>query len=125
MCQRGQRIGLLTVIIAAVLASPAGAAGTVPVPLAAQGPIGIFATPEQNQGTEPWSGAVTAVLPDPVHANVALIATANGGIWRTTDLGDATPQWSPESDHAPSLSIASLSFDPTVGAGDRVAIAGV
>ncbi len=125
MSQRGKRIGLLAVFMTAVLASPAGAAGTVPVPFAAQGPIGIFATPAENQGTEPWSGAVTAVLPDPVHANVALIATANGGIWRTTDLGAVTPQWSPESDHAPSLSIASLSFDPTVGAGDRVAIAGV
>ena len=125
MAQRGHRIGLLTVIMTAVLASPAGAAGTVPLPLIEQGPIGVFGTPAQNSGTEPWSGAVTTVLPDPVHANVALIATANGGIWRTTDLGAATPQWSPESDHASSLSIASVSFDPTVGAGDRVAIAGI
>ena len=125
MSRRARRIALLTVIFTAVLASQAAAAGTVPLPLVAQGPNGVFGTPAQSSGTEPWSGAVTAVLPDPVRANVALIATANGGIWRTTDLGAATPRWSPESDDAPSLSIASLSFDPTVGAGNRVAIAGV
>ena len=59
------------------------------------------------------------------HSNVALIATASGGIWRTTDLGDATPKWTAVSDHAPSLSISSVGFDPTVGEGDRVAIAGI
>lgn len=91
----------------------------------AEGPNGIFGTPAQSEGTEPWSGAVTTVLPDPPHANVALIATVNGGIWRTIDLGAATPRWTPESGHAPSLSIASLSFDPTAGAGDRLAIAGI
>ncbi len=125
MSLRGWRIGLLTAIVTGALAASAGAEGTVPVPFAAEGPEGIFGTAGHDQGTEPWSGAVTAVVPDPAHANVALIATANGGIWRTTDAGAATPRWTPESDHAPSLSIASLSFDPTVGAGDRVAIAGI
>jgi hypothetical protein len=119
------RLAWLTAAITALLAAPAAAAGTVPMRFVAEGPNGVFGTAAMRQGTEPWSGAVTAVVPDPAHASVALIATANGGIWRTTDLGAATPRWTPESDHAPSLSIASLSFDPTAGAGDRVAIAGI
>lgn len=123
--RHGLRFGLLTALLAAGLAPAARAAGTVPVRFAAEGPDGVFATQGMSEGTEPWSGAVTAVVPDPAHANVALLATADGGIWRTTDLGAATPTWTPRSDHAPSLSIASLSFDPTAGAGDRVAIAGI
>ena len=117
--------GLLVLALVALFGSSARAAGTVPVPFAGEGPIGVFATAASGEGTEPWSGATTAVLPDPRHPNVALIATANGGIWHTTDLSDATPKWTAVSDHAPSLSISSVSFDPTVGVGDRVAIAGI
>ena len=119
------RAGLLILALVALLGSSARAAGTVPLPFAGEGPIGVFSTAASGEGTEPWSGATTVVLPDPRRSTVALIGTANGGIWRTTDLGDATPKWTAVSDHAPSLSIASLSFDPTVGRGDRVVIAGI
>jgi hypothetical protein len=47
-----------------VIAAPAAAAGTVPMQFVAEGPNGVFGTPGMSQGTEPWSGAVTAVVPD-------------------------------------------------------------
>jgi len=56
------------------------------------------------------SGAVQAILPDPRDANRLYIGTPNGGIWSTTNGGQT---WTPLSDRQSSLSIASLSFDPT------------
>ena len=61
----GPRAGLLVLALVALLGSSARAAGTVPVPFAGEGPIGVFATAASGEGTEPWSGATTAVLPDP------------------------------------------------------------
>lgn len=86
------RAGLLILALMTLLGSSARAAGTVPLPFAGEGPIGVFSTAASGEGTEPWSGATTVVLPDPRRSTVALIGTANGGIWRTTDLGDATPK---------------------------------
>jgi len=65
------------------------------------------------------AGAIQAVLPDPNNPNRIFIGSTNGGIWGTTN-GGAT--WTPLSDNASSLSIASLSFDPT---NTNVIIAGI
>jgi len=73
--------------------------------------------PGLDQGTV--AGAIQAVLPDPGNPNRIFVGSTNGGIWRTTDNG-AT--WTPLTDNASSLSIASLSFDPS---NTNVIIAGV
>ena len=56
------------------------------------------------------SGAVQAVVPDPVDPNTLYIGTPNGGIWVTHNAG-AT--WTPLTDKLASLSISSMSLDPT------------
>ncbi len=56
------------------------------------------------------SGAVQAIVTDPTNPNTMYIGAVNGGVW-TTRNGGAT--WTPLSDNQRSLSIASLSVDPT------------
>jgi hypothetical protein len=56
------------------------------------------------------SGAIGPVVADPGNANRFFIGTTNGGIWTTIDGGTT---WTPLSDKQASLSIASLSLDPT------------
>ena len=56
------------------------------------------------------SGAVSAIVTSPTDANIIWIGATNGGIWKTTDGGNT---WNPLTDNQASLSIASLSLDPT------------
>ncbi len=67
------------------------------------------------------TGAVQAIVTDPGDANTMWIGAPNGGVWVTHD-GGAT--WTPLTDHQASLSIASLSLDPTDST-DQTLIAGV
>lgn len=56
------------------------------------------------------SGAIQAVITPPNNANIMLIASVNGGIWRTTNAKAATPLWTPVLDdgirHLPCGAIA-------------------
>lgn len=56
------------------------------------------------------SGAVQAVVPDPVDPNTIYLASPVGGIWVTHNGGI---NWTPLTDSQRSLSISSLSLDPT------------
>src|SRR5260370_17878119 len=56
------------------------------------------------------SGAVQAIVPDPTNPNTMYIGATNGGVWVTRNGGAS---WTPLSDNQRSLSIASLSVDPT------------
>lgn len=67
------------------------------------------------------AGAVQAIVTDPTDANTLWIGGPNGGVWVTHD-GGAT--WAPLTDHQASLSIASLSLDPT-DATNNTLIAGI
>ncbi len=73
--------------------------------------------PALGEGTV--AGAIQAVLPDPNNPSRIFIGSVNGGIWGTNTNG-AT--WTPLTDNASSLSIASLSFDPS---NSNVIIAGI
>ena len=57
-----------------------------------------------------WAGAIQSVLVNPSNPNAMLIGSVNGGVWQTLN-GGAT--WVPLTDRAQSLSIGSLSYDPT------------
>ncbi|MBR1086413.1 autotransporter domain-containing protein [Bradyrhizobium manausense] len=71
-------------------------------------------------GTE--SGAVQIVLPDfALGANTYFAGTPNGGIWFTKDGGTS---WKALTDNQASLSIGSLSLDPTDTSGKTI-IAGI
>jgi hypothetical protein len=56
------------------------------------------------------AGAIGPVVIDPLNANTKFVGTPAGGIWKTTNGGTT---WSPLTDKQASLSIASLSLDPT------------
>jgi FG-GAP-like repeat len=72
------------------------------------GPSSIAPSDRYNQ-----SGAIESVLADPSNPARVFIGSVNGGIWRTNNATDLTPLWTSSTDHAPSLSIADLRFDPT------------
>jgi photosystem II stability/assembly factor-like uncharacterized protein len=62
-----------------------------------------------TDGIEPNSGLVNAMAVDPTNSNVVYLAAAGGGVWKTTDGGQA---WTPLTDNQPSLEIDSLALDP-------------
>jgi hypothetical protein len=104
-------------IIATALALPTAATAQIQVnqnfvtqgPFPSFGPTSIVqsadAPPNGNVG-----GAVGPVVADPLDANTLFAGTPAGGIWKTTDGGTT---WTPLTDKQASLSIASLSLDPT------------
>jgi Ca2+-binding RTX toxin-like protein len=68
----------------------------------------------QTQGLagNPVDGAVNQVLPYPGQPNTYFVASPNGGVWRSTDVDKASPNWTPLTDTQVSLSTASLALDP-------------
>ncbi|HVA50216.1 MAG TPA: DUF4214 domain-containing protein [Pirellulales bacterium] len=62
----------------------------------------------------PVAGAIDAIAIDPVPADgsVVYVGAVGGGVWKTSDANDATPQWTPLSDSLPSLAISALAVDP-------------
>ncbi len=71
--------------------------------------------PDGIAGTfnDPAAGPITGVAPDPTEANRTYVATGGGGIWRTTNALDADPVYTPLTDNLPSLSITSISLNPS------------
>jgi hypothetical protein len=65
--------------------------------------------PAQNN---PQAGAIQALAVDPLNPNRVFAATVNGGVWRTTDFTDASPNWVPLTDPLPSLSMGDVEFSP-------------
>ena len=55
------------------------------------------------------SGRVAAIAVDPRDPEHILVGAAGGGIWESRDGGGG---WSPRSDHAQTLAIGALAFDP-------------
>ena len=66
------------------------------------------------------TGAIQSIAADPTNASILYVGAVDGGIWKTTDGGIT---WIPLSDQKASLSIASLSLDPTDGT-HRTLVAG-
>ncbi len=72
-------------------------------------------------GLGPLNGRVNAMAYDPVVAGTYYMATAGGGLWRSTNSGQ---NWTPLSDGWTSLQTSSIAIDPTdhntiyVGTGD-------
>lgn len=70
------------------------------------------------------SGAVHALAPHPVNANILYAGAVNGGIWRTDNATAAQPVWTAQTEFMPSQSIASLAFD-TLDGSHQTLIAGI
>ncbi|HEY0372025.1 MAG TPA: hypothetical protein VGD79_08480, partial [Thermoanaerobaculia bacterium] len=82
----------------------------------AQGPAPIH----NGQGMEgitnkPSVGAVNAIVAHPTSADTVWVGAVNGGIWKTTNATNSSPTWTPQTDSFSSLSIESLTLDPTDG----------
>ncbi|MCS7245243.1 MAG: hypothetical protein RMJ38_03865 [candidate division WOR-3 bacterium] len=56
------------------------------------------------------SGRMSFILPHPTNPNIIYVATAGGGVWKTTDQGNT---WIPLTDNLPVLTSGALAFDPT------------
>jgi transposase len=105
------------VVIAAALALPTAATAQLQINqnFVTQGPAPSFGPLETIQSADAppngnVAGAVGPVVADPLDANTFYVGTPAGGIWKTTNGGTT---WTPLTDKQASLSIASLSFDPT------------
>jgi hypothetical protein len=124
-----RRLGIL--LLPFMLAAPIPAMAQTPVQINqtfnSQGPAPRFGPANSVQsadaspnGTE--AGAVQFVLPDfALGANTYFAGTPNGGIWITSNGGTT---WKPLTDNQASLSIGSLSLDPTDTSGKTI-IAGI
>jgi photosystem II stability/assembly factor-like uncharacterized protein len=55
------------------------------------------------------SGRVVSIAPHPSDGNTVYIASASGGVWKTTDGGT---NWTPMSDELPTTNGGSISIDP-------------
>jgi autotransporter-associated beta strand protein len=103
--------------VVAALALPTAAAAQLQVNqnFVTQGPSPSFGPLFTVQSGDAFpngnvAGAVGPVVADPLDANTLFVGTPAGGIWKTTNGGTT---WTPLTDKQASLSIASLSLDPT------------
>jgi hypothetical protein len=60
------------------------------------------------------SGRVTALVVNPMNANVVYMGAAQGGVWKTVDGGTSgAPLWTPLTDTLPSLAMGAIAIDPS------------
>lgn len=90
---------------------------------ASLGPNNLQPPYQWGLGTEAISGRVNGVAFDPNHAGTYYLASAGGGVWKTTNSG---ANWTVLSDNWPSICTACVAVDPAnsnnvyVGTGDIV-----
>ena len=83
-----------------------------------QGPGPILNGGEENLSggaglPNPVTGAINAILADPVSPDILYVGSVSGGVWRTTNATAAAPTWTPLTDQQlPELSINSLAVSP-------------
>ncbi|HEV2473704.1 MAG TPA: sialidase family protein, partial [Chthonomonadales bacterium] len=93
---------------------PIGSVGSGGTGLSSQpwqflGPTNLQTPYVTGFGPDPVSGRVNAVAFDPNSATTFYLASASGGIWRSTDAGS---HWTPLTDNLPSLDFSSVVVDP-------------
>ncbi len=89
-------------------ASVLGAVGVLAAPVAAQSWTSLGPAPITNFGGA--SGRVAGVACSPTDASKWFIATADGGVWRTTNAGQS---WTPLTDHLPTTATGAIAIDPS------------
>jgi hypothetical protein len=102
-------------VIATAFALPTAAFAQVQVNqnFVTQGPAPAFGRLSGSADAPPngtVTGAIGPVIADPLNANRLFVGTVGGGIWTTTNGGVT---WTPLTDKQATLSISSLTFDPT------------
>ena len=90
---------------------PIGADVTLPVSAGTwtsigPGPISNGQTP----GSNPVSGRIVSIAPDPTNSNIIYLAAASGGVWKTTDGGNS---WTPLTDNQVTTVMGSIAVTPS------------
>ncbi len=75
-----------------------------PAPQIAGGTENVFPNDEV-------SGAIHVVLAHPDDADTLYVGTVNGGVWRTDNATDLSPDWEPLTDQLPVASISAMDMD--------------
>ncbi len=96
---------------ARALRETASARGTASGSAASESAAGkANAAPWIALGPTNIGGRITDIIADPANPDIAYVAAASGGVWKTTDAGAS---WAALFDDAGSLSIGALAMDPT------------
>lgn len=74
------------------------------------GPRSALAKTTSNRAWGNVAGRISGLAIHPNDPSIVLLASATGGIWKSTDSGDS---WRPVSDGAPSLAVSSVAFAPS------------
>jgi Ca2+-binding RTX toxin-like protein len=92
--------------------------------------VGSFGQTSINDPYNGVTGAVESVAIDPNNAAHMFVGTVNGGIWRTTNGNNpfkgavvdptAQPDWTPVTDHLPSLATDDIRFSPLDNTGNTL-----
>lgn len=64
-----------------------------------------------GQGS-PVAGAVQAIAAHPTNPDIMLVATVQGGIWKTTNATSSSPTWTPRSDFNQTLAMMDIAYSP-------------
>lgn len=75
----------------------------------AVGPWGAITSSDWGSAPQPDAGRVTDVAFDPRQPDLLYVASASGGIWKTTSGGAA---WTPLTDDQCSLNVGTMAMDP-------------
>lgn len=107
-------LGLLSFFLALGL----GSLGAAPAPVGGSIWVPQGSAPTRNGQVEgilngEAVGAIQAVAAHPSDPNIVYVGAVNGGIWRTLNATAPSPTWTPLTDTNGSLSVSSLTFDPT------------
>jgi photosystem II stability/assembly factor-like uncharacterized protein len=79
-------------------------------PAASSGQWKLIGPKPISDGTNHYSGQVSAIAIDPRDSNKIYIGTAAGGVWKSTNGGNT---WTPLTDDQPLSAIGSLALDPS------------
>ncbi len=61
-------------------------------------------------GNQPLAGRITGIAAEPTDPNTIYIASAGGGVWKTTDAGNS---WTPLTDNQPTLVMGAIALAPS------------
>ncbi len=69
----------------------------------------------KEQGPTNQGGRTRAIMVDPndVTGNTVWAGSVGGGLWKTTNINSATPNWTPANDLAGNLAVTSIAYDPS------------
>jgi hypothetical protein len=86
-------------------------------PAPSYGETAIVQSADETSKTGTVAGAIQSIVVDPVNAGTMYIGAVNGGVWKSQNGGAS---WTPLTDKQLSLSIASLTMDPTDATGQKI-----